>query len=307
MSHLPELYSHSQCCLCPRMCRADRSTASGYCKAPDGILASRAALHFWEEPCISGTGGSGAIFFSGCTLRCCFCQNYKISRTPRGKSISSERLAEIFLELQDQGAHNINLVNPTHFVPAILESFQYYRPKVPVVYNSSGYEKVETLKLLEGKIDVYLPDLKYFDPEKARRYSGAPDYFQAASKAVCEIARQTGKPEFDEDGMLVKGTVVRHLVLPLATQNAIEILRFLKETLDKQVLVSLMGQYVPYGRVRRGEFPELNRRITKREYEKVQEELFRLDLNGFVQELSSAKKDFIPSFDLTGVERGTNQ
>lgn len=268
---------------------------------------ARAALHFWEEPCISGTRGSGTVFFSGCSLRCAFCQNEEISANGYGREITPEELAGIYQDLEAQGAHNINLVNPTHFVPAILESFQYYRPKVPVVYNSSGYEKVETLKLLEGEIDVYLPDLKYFDSEKARRYSGAPDYFQAASKAVCEMARQTGKPEFDEDGMLVKGTVVRHLVLPLATQNAIEILRFLKETLDKQVLVSLMGQYVPYGRARRGEFPELNRRITKREYEKVQEELFRLDLDGFVQELSSAKKDFIPSFDLTGVERGTDQ
>lgn len=264
---------------------------------------ARAALHFWEEPCISGTRGSGTVFFSGCSLRCAFCQNEEISANGYGREITPQELALIYQDLEAQGAHNINLVNPTHFVPAILESFQYYRPKVPVVYNSSGYEKVETLKLLDGKIDVYLPDLKYFDPEKAERYSGAPDYFQAASKAVCEMARQTGKPEFDEDGMLLRGTVVRHLVLPLATQNAIEILRFLKEALDDQVLISLMGQYVPYGRVRRGEFPELNRRITKREYEKVQEELFRLDLDGFVQELSSAKKDFIPSFDLTGVER----
>ncbi len=297
------------CRVCPRNCgaRREKDYGEGFCRMGAFPRVARAALHFWEEPCISGTRGSGTVFFSGCSLRCAFCQNEEISANGYGREITPEELAGIYQDLEAQGAHNINLVNPTHFVPAILESFQYYRPKVPVVYNSSGYEKVETLKLLEGKIDVYLPDLKYFDPEKARRYSGAPDYFQAASKAVCEMARQTGKPEFDEDGMLVKGTVVRHLVLPLATQNAIEILRFLKETLDKQVLVSLMGQYVPYGRVRRGEFPELNRRITKREYEKVQEELFRLDLNGFVQELSSAKKDFIPSFDLTGVERGTNQ
>ena len=297
------------CRVCPRNCgaRREKDHGEGFCRMGAFPRVARAALHFWEEPCISGTRGSGTVFFSGCSLRCAFCQNEEISANGYGREITPVELAGIYQDLEAQGAHNINLVNPTHFVPAILESFQYYRPKVPVVYNSSGYEKVETLKLLEGKIDVYLPDLKYFDPEKARRYSGAPDYFQAASKAVCEMARQTGKPEFDEDGMLVKGTVVRHLVLPLATQNAIEILRFLKETLDKQVLVSLMGQYVPYGRVRRGEFPELNRRITKREYEKVQEELFRLDLDGFVQELSSAKKDFIPSFDLTGVERGTDQ
>ena len=172
-----------------------------------------------------------------------------------------------------------------------------------MVYNSSGYEAVETLKLLEGSVDIYLPDLKYSDEEKARRYSGAGDYFQAASKAIPEMVRQTGRPVFGQDGMLVRGTVVRHLVLPLATQNTIGALRFLKEAFGDQILVSLMGQYVPYGRVRLGEFPELNRRITRREYEKVQDELFRLELNGFVQELSSAKKDFIPSFDLTGVER----
>lgn len=297
------------CRVCPRNCgaRREKDRGDGFCGMGVFPRVARAALHFWEEPCISGTRGSGTVFFSGCSLRCAFCQNEEISANGYGKEITPEELALIYQDLEAQGAHNINLVNPTHFVPAIIESFQYYRPKVPVVYNSSGYEKAETLKLLEGKIDVYLPDLKYFDPEKARRYSGAPDYFQTASKAVCQMAGQTGKPKFDEDGMLVKGTVVRHLVLPLATQNAIEILRFLKATLDKQVLVSLMGQYVPCGRVRQGEFPELNRRITKREYEKVQEELFRLDLDGFVQELSSAKKDFIPSFDLTGVEGGTEQ
>lgn len=173
MSHLPELYSHSQCCLCPRMCRADRSTASGYCKAPDGILASRAALHFWEEPCISGTGGSGAIFFSGCTLRCCFCQNYKISRTPRGKSISSERLAEIFLELQDQGAHNINLVTATHYLPWILPALDMVKENlhIPVVYNCGGYERLETIQALSSYVDIWLPDLKYFSSDLSRRYS----------------------------------------------------------------------------------------------------------------------------------------
>lgn len=264
---------------------------------------ARAALHFWEEPCISGDKGSGTVFFSGCALRCAFCQNEKISAQDFGKTVSPGELAEIYRNLERQGAHNINLVNPTHFVPAILESFSYYRPRVPVVYNSSGYEKLETLKLLEGKIDVYLPDLKYSDSEKARQYSGAADYFETASRAVVEMARQTGAPEFDSSGLLLRGTVVRHLVLPLATRNAIGVLRFLKETLDGKVLVSLMGQYVPYGRVLRGEFPELNRRITQREYEKVQEELFRLDLEGFVQDLDSAGQKFIPGFDLTGLPK----
>ena len=293
------------CRICPRGCgaRRERETGQGFCRMGVFPKVARAALHFWEEPCISGTRGSGTVFFSGCSLRCAFCQNEEISAQDFGKTITPRELAQIYRRLEEEGAHNINLVNPTHFVPAILESFRYYRPRVPVVYNSSGYETVETLKLLEGSIDIYLPDLKYSEGKKAERYSSAGDYFQTASRAIEEMARQTGRPVFDQDGMLVKGTVVRHLVLPLATQNAIGVLRFLKEALDGQVLVSLMGQYVPYGRVRRGEFPELNRRITKREYEKVQDELFRLALDGFVQELSSAKKDFIPSFDLTGVEQ----
>lgn len=297
-----------ECRVCPRNCGAkrERDAGRGFCRMGVFPKVARASLHFWEEPCISGTQGSGTVFFSGCSLRCAFCQNEEISAQNFGRVVTPEALAQIYRDLEEKGAHNINLVNPTHFVPAILESFSIYQPKVPVVYNSSGYEKVETLKLLEGKVDIYLPDLKYSDPKKAERYSGAADYFQTASKAICEMARQTGKPKFNGDGLLVKGTVIRHLVLPLATQNAIGVLRFIKDNLDGQVLVSLMGQYVPYGRVCRGEFPELNRRITKREYEKVQKELFRLDLDGFVQELSSAQKDFIPSFDLTGVERSGN-
>ena len=293
------------CRICPRSCgaRRERESGQGFCRMGVFPRVARAALHFWEEPCISGTRGSGTVFFSGCSLRCAFCQNEEISARDFGKTVAPEELAQIYRELEEKGAHNINLVNPTHFVPAILESFRHYRPKVPVVYNSSGYETVETLKLLEGSVDIYLPDLKYSDEEKARRYSAEGDYFQPASKAIPEMVRQTGRPVFGQDGMLVRGTVVRHLVLPLATQNAIGALRFLKEAFGDQLLVSLMGQYVPYGRVRLGEFPELNRRITRREYEKVQDELFRLELNGFVQELSSAKKDFIPSFDLTGVER----
>ncbi len=296
------------CRICPRNCgaRRERDSGQGFCRMGVFPKVARAALHFWEEPCISGIRGSGTIFFSGCSLRCAFCQNEEISTRDFGKIITPEALAQIYQDLERKGAHNINLVNPTHFVPAILESFHFYRPRIPVVYNSSGYESVETLKLLEGSVDIYLPDFKYSDEKMAWQYSGAKDYFQTASKAIEEMSRQTGKPVFDQDGMLVRGTVVRHLVLPLATQNAIGVLRFLKDTLDDRVLVSLMGQYVPYGRVRQGEFPELNRRITRREYEKVQDALFRLDLNGFVQELSSAKKDFIPSFDLTGVERKEN-
>ena len=292
-----------RCRLCPRNCGALREKDKGYgfCRMGTFPKAARAALHFWEEPCISGTKGSGAVFFSGCSLRCAYCQNEAISSRDYGKVITPAHLANLYRNLEAQGAHNINLVNPTHFVPAVLESLQIYRPGIPVVYNSSGYEKIETLKALEGKIDIYLPDFKYADNNMAKAYSQAPDYFETAAAAVEEMARQTGIPVFDDDGILQKGTVVRHLVLPLGTRNAIAVLRFLKERLDKKILVSLMGQYLPCGRVLQGEFPQLNRRITKREYEKVQAELFRLELDGFVQELSSAQKDYIPSFDGTGV------
>ena len=261
---------------------------------------ARAALHFWEEPCISGTRGSGTVFFSGCTLRCVFCQNYEISSKEKGKVISVQRLAEIYRELEAQGAHNINLVNPTHFVPAITESLKIYRPAIPIVYNSSGYERVETLRMLEGMVDIYLPDLKYADDQKARRYSGVSDYFIHARRAIAEMARQTGAPELDENGILQKGTVVRHLILPENTRNSMEALSWLAENLPEQVWVSLMGQYIPCGRA--DQYPEINRRITPREYRKVQDFLFSLPLEGFVQELSSAQKDYIPSFELEGVE-----
>ena len=254
------------------MCRADRSTASGYCKAPDGILASRAALHFWEEPCISGTGGSGAIFFSGCTLRCCFCQNYKISRTPRGKSISSERLAEIFLELQDQGAHNINLVTATHYLPWILPALDMVKENlhIPVVYNCGGYERLETIQALSSYVDIWLPDLKYFSSDLSRRYSQAPDYFARASAAVRQMILQTGTPVFDDRGIMQKGVIIRHLVLPGQKEDSLQLIKWMAEELpEKQFYISLLSQYTPYEK--NPDFPELNRRITSYEYQKVVE------------------------------------
>lgn len=298
MSHLPELYSHSQCCLCPRMCRADRSTASGYCKAPDGILASRAALHFWEEPCISGTGGSGAIFFSGCPLRCCFCQNYKISRTPRGKSISSERLAEIFLELQDQGAHNINLVTATHYLPWILPALDMVKEKlhIPVVYNCGGYERLETIQALSSYVDIWLPDLKYFSSDLSRRYSQAPDYFARASAAVRQMILQTGTPVFDDRGIMQKGVIIRHLVLPGQKEDSLQLIKWMAEELpEKQFYISLLSQYTPYEK--NPDFPELNRRITSYEYQKVVEAALEAGLEqGFMQKRTSAKEEYTPSF-----------
>ena len=280
------------------MCRADRSTASGYCKAPDGILASRAALHFWEEPCISGTGGSGAIFFSGCPLRCCFCQNYKISRTPRGKSISSERLAEIFLELQDQGAHNINLVTATHYLPWILPALDMVKEKlhIPVVYNCGGYERLETIQALSSYVDIWLPDLKYFSSDLSRRYSQAPDYFARASAAVRQMILQTGTPVFDDRGIMQKGVIIRHLVLPGQKEDSLQLIKWMAEELpEKQFYISLLSQYTPYEK--NPDFPELNRRITSYEYQKVVEAALEAGLEqGFMQKRTSAKEEYTPSF-----------
>lgn len=285
------------------MCRADRSTASGYCKAPDGILASRAALHFWEEPCISGTGGSGAIFFSGCTLCCCFCQNYKISRTPRGKSISSERLAEIFLELQDQGAHNINLVTATHYLPWILPALDMVKEKlhIPVVYNCGGYERLETIQALSSYVDIWLPDLKYFSSDLSRRYSQAPDYFARASAAVRQMILQTGTPVFDDRGIMQKGVIIRHLVLPGQKEDSLQLIKWMAEELpEKQFYISLLSQYTPYEK--NPDFPELNRRITSYEYQKVVEAALEAGLEqGFMQKRTSAKEEYTPSFAYQGL------
>ena len=303
MSHLSELYSHSQCCLCPRMCRADRTTASGYCKAPAGILAARAALHFWEEPCISGPQGSGAIFFSGCTLRCCFCQNYKISRAPQGKSISSERLAEIFLELQDQGAHNINLVTATHYLPWILPALDMVKEKlhIPVVYNCGGYERLETIQALSSYVDIWLPDLKYFSSDLSRRYSQAPDYFARASAAVRQMILQTGTPVFDDRGIMQKGVIIRHLVLPGQKEDPLQLIKWMAEELpEKQFYISLLSQYTPYEK--NPDFPELNRRITSYEYQKVVEAALEAGLEqGFMQKRTSAKEEYTPSFAYQGL------
>ena len=303
MSHLSELYSHSQCCLCPRMCRADRTTASGYCKAPAGILAARAALHFWEEPCISGPQGSGAIFFSGCTLRCCFCQNYKISRAPQGKSISSERLAEIFLELQEQGAHNINLVTATHYLPWILPALDMVKKQlhIPVVYNCGGYERLETIQALRSYVDIWLPDLTQFSSNLSRRHSQPPDYFDRAAVAIRQMILQTGTPVFDAQGIMQKGVIIRHLVLPGQKKDSIQLIKWMAEELPKkQFYISLLSQYTPYEK--NPDFPELNRRITSYEYQKVVDTALESGLEqGFMQKRTSAKEEYTPSFAYQGL------
>ena len=290
---------YNPCNVCPRRCGVDRSRNLGVCRMPDKPVVARAALHTGEEPCISGAGGSGTIFFSGCSLRCLYCQNYTISHELVGKAITPIRLASIFLELEEAGAQNINLVNPTHFVPSILEAAAIYRPRIPFVYNSSGYEEVHTLRLLEGWMDVYLPDIKYADEQLGRQFSGAPDYFEKASQAVLEMVRQTGPMQIDEQGMAKKGTMVRHLVLPGHTRNSMAVLDWMAEHLPAGVWVSLMFQYTP---LKSFEYPELNRTATARECRKVWEHMLQLGLtDGYVQDRSSVGEQYIPTFDFTGV------
>lgn len=271
------------------------------------IYLARAALHMWEEPCISGTKGSGAVFFSGCGLRCCFCQNHDIAIGSRGLAVSVERLGEIFLELKEKGAANINLVTGAHYVPQIIEALKLARMQgmdLPVVYNSSGYEKLETLKLLEGYVDIYLPDLKYMEPDLAQKFSHAPDYVERAKAAIKEMVRQSGSCQFGEDGHIRRGTIVRHLILPGHTKNSRKVLRYLHETYGEEIYISIMNQYTPVREF--GEFKELNRKVTKREYEKVLDTAVEMGIqNGFIQEGETASESFIPEFDYEGVEKNT--
>lgn len=291
-----------ECTACPRSCKAYRGEheGEGFCRAGMLPKVARIAPHYWEEPCLSGKNGSGAVFFSGCTLRCVYCQNYKISAQGFGREMTPKELAESYRRLEEQGVHNINLVSASHYIDAALESLTIYRPQVPVVYNCSGYESVESLKRLEGYVDIYLPDFKYADDEKALRYSSAPGYRNTALHAVREMVRQTGKPRFDENGMLQSGVLVRHLVLPMNTRNSIAVLELLAEEFGGEILVSLMAQYVPCGQAEK--FPEINRKITAREFQKVSNRLFELGLDGFVQERKAADKGYIPDFDLTGIK-----
>lgn len=289
------------CNACPRKCNAERNIGEfsrGFCKMPYNAVLARASLHLWEEPVISGERGSGAIFFSGCNLRCVFCQNFEISHENFGKQVSKSEFIDIVKRLENQGAHTINLVNPTHFVPFIKEVFSEYKPSVPVVYNTGGYDDVESIRSLDGLIDVYLPDLKYFDSDVSKKYSNAENYFEKASKAVLEMQRQVGKSVI-KDGIMQKGLIIRHLVLPKNTDQSIKILRWIKDNLPIDTYISLMSQYVPYVKT---EYKELNRRIVTAEYQKVIDEFERLGFeNGFMQERSSAQTDFIPKFDLSGV------
>lgn len=292
------------CSLCPRECGADRLHGNvGYCKMDYQIRAARAALHMWEEPCISGTKGSGAVFFSGCSLRCCFCQNRDIAIGDCGKEISVERLAEIFLELQEKGAANLNLVTAGHYAPQIVEALNLAKKNgcvLPVVYNSSGYEKVETLQMLEGYVDIYLPDMKYADPALAKAFSNAEGYPEICRSAVREMVRQTGPCVFDSEGYIKRGTIVRHLILPGHTKNSIAVLKYLHETYGNEIFISIMNQFTPV--FKQEKYTELNRKITQREYEKVLNAVLELGIeNGYFQDGETAKESFIPSFDYEGI------
>lgn len=309
---------YDSCRLCPRGCGVNRRTpeGKGFCGCSNTVKAARAALHHWEEPWISGINGSGTVFFTSCTLRCCFCQNYKISQEGLGKEISVQQLADIFLRLQDKGAHNINLVTATHYLPSIVSALDLAKHKlsIPVVYNCGGYERVEVVKALDGYVDIWLPDLKYYSPELSARYSLAPDYFEKASAAVQQMINQTGTPEFavfqnthesDDDArctLMKRGVIIRHMVLPGAKDDSIRLLHWIKEHLPEgKYYVSLMSQYTPF--YKSGSYPEINRRITSYEYYKVVDTAIELGLvEGFMQEKSSAKEEYTPAFDFEGIK-----
>lgn len=336
----------NDCVLCPRECHVNRNAGqTGYCGQTSDIVAARAALHMWEEPCISGTNGSGAVFFSGCNLHCVFCQNYAISKTDNmkdsiDKAVSISRLSEIYLELQEKGAHNINLVTPTHYIPQIIESLELAKKhglSIPIVYNTGCYEKVETLRQLEGLVDIYLPDLKYFSPDISRRYSNAPDYFSYASSAIAEMFRQVGNPVFEtplsdgneslkdadtenleateienleasdnstldisETALMKKGVIVRHLLLPDCAEDSRQILKYLYHTYGNNVYMSIMNQYTPMPQVTA--IPSLNRKVTDKEYDALIDYAISLGIeNAFIQEGSTASESFIPAFTGEGI------
>ena len=292
------------CNICPRNCNVDRSENVGFCGMTDTVKISRAALHMWEEPCISGEKGSGTVFFSGCNMKCVFCQNKDISTGGFGKEITVDRLSDIFLELQGKGALNINLVTPTHYTLQIIDAVKMARARgltLPIVYNTSSYEKVETIRLLADTVDVWLPDFKYMDNSVAQKYSKAPDYVNCATAAIDEMVRQQPECVFDEDGIIQKGVIVRHLVLPGQTQGAKAAIEYLYNRYEDSIFISIMSQYTPCTDL--SAYPEINRKLTQQEYDDVVD--FAVDIgveNGFLQEGESASESFIPPFDLEGVE-----
>lgn len=300
----PELAAQLRhCTLCPRRCGVDRQARYGYCGGGAAARVAKAFLHPWEEPCLSGVRGSGTVFFTGCNLRCVYCQNYPISHEGVGKDISVARLSAIFLELQARGAHNINLVTPTPYIPHIVQAIRRARQgglRIPIVYNTGGYERVESLRRLEGLVDVYLPDLKYCDARLSARYSGAPDYFVCATTAIQEMFRQVGEPVFDAQGLIQRGLMIRHLTLPGALEDSQRVVDWVLEHLPRGVYLNLMAQYTPLGRA--ADYPELATRVAREQYEALVDYALARGLEcGFVQELDSASAEYVPTFDLEGV------
>lgn len=291
------------CDICPRRCGMDRDISRGYCGEGNTVRLARAALHFWEEPCISGTGGSGTVFFSGCNLRCVYCQNKPISRGTVGREVSIARLTEIFFELKEKGAHNINLVTPTHFAFQAAEAVREAKKRglgLPIVWNTGGYERAETIESLCDVADVYLTDFKYMSAELGRKFSSAGDYPEAAKAALAAMVRTKGKPVFDENGLMVSGVIVRHLVLPGHTDDSVGVIRYLHETYGDKIVLSIMSQYTPGEKNEK--YPELNRKLTKYEYDKVIRAATEAGVTlAYVQEGAAAKESFIPDFDYTGI------
>ncbi|MBR4241202.1 MAG: radical SAM protein [Eubacterium sp.] len=284
---------------CPRKCNINRDEKIGFCQSPNEFRLARAALHFWEEPVISGKEGSGAVFFSGCNLKCVFCQNYEISSENKGKTVKPEKLLEIFEKLKEQGANNINLVNPSHYSKALIPVLEKWNHSLPVVWNSSGYENVETLKMLSGLVDIYLPDFKYIRNEKALRYSKAQNYPEIAKAAIAEMRKQQKNDAFDGRGIMQSGVIIRHLVLPSNTNSSLEIIDYIADNF-KNTYLSLMAQFTPCTNL--SSFPEINRKITKREYDKVVDYALGKGIEKlFIQELSSSDENFIPAFDFSGI------
>lgn len=287
------------CNQCPRKCGLDRDSVSGICGVGASYKVARAALHYWEEPCISGEKGSGTVFFSGCSLKCVYCQNYSISHECYGKNISESRLIEIFRELENEGANNINLVNPTHYSVQLASTLSKYKPSIPVVYNTGGYDSIETLKMLDGLVDIYLTDLKYVSPSVSLKYSKAEDYFNVCSSAIREMKRQQSTDVF-ENGLMKKGLIIRHLVLPGNISQAMRALDWIADNLPQDTVISLMGQYMPCANAKN--YPTINRRLSEREYNIVLDHAEKLGFqNVYIQELSSSNEEYVPDFDLSGV------
>lgn len=289
------------CSICPRNCAVQRNIKTGVCGVSENFRVARAAPHFWEEPCLSGTKGSGTVFFSGCNLGCVYCQNQQVSHEAFGKDVSPDELKRIFDRLLERGVHNLNLVTPTHFVPMLAKVLAEYKSPVPVVYNSSGYEKAETLKMLEGLVDVYLPDIKYFDSAPALKYSGAADYFEYASKAILEMHRQVGSVELDENGIAQKGLIIRHMVLPGNISQAVKVFEWVSRNLPSDTYISVMRQYTPFGKAK--DMPPINRKLSSREYSIVKAKILALGFeNCNFQSGEAATESFIPNFNLEGVD-----